>query len=400
MKRNNKNKEENVKDYSDVLPPGFRFNPTNQELVKYYLTKKVAEEPLPKLNVIKERTLYGKEAEEPSQFFAGKSEEFLYFFTQVNKKFVNTNGNKMDRISGKGTWKMQNSFDVCDGQTLIGYHKTFSFKNSQGLMFEENDEVKISYIMNEYTLKNPPPLSSSSSSSQQQQNQAEWTICKIRKKVTTKKNDYNDQASLDKSSVSIRRKGKLQADSCKKRKRIDDAQTSLVNFSVSTRKGTKQARTSKALASLPPTITTSDVGFLQKDHDNNLPSSWAVMPHQPEQKPKPVHLCAESQLYIDYDNDSETVPLAYALAYTPAVGTSIIPEVNFNLLEYSQQRQSEYMSWQDRNVAAQADNQGVYTGPGEYSQPSQSEYTSPHDQDVDDIFSFERTWQVTFTRRR
>ncbi|KAF5180907.1 hypothetical protein FRX31_029505 [Thalictrum thalictroides] len=177
--------------------------------------------------------------------------------------------------------------------------------------------------------------------------------------------DYDndsDQAFLDKSSVFMR-KGTQQAIGTSKKLAMvpylpeqkpvhlgaklqlcsdydnDSDQASLDKSSVSTRKGTQGAtRTSKKLA---------------------------VVPHQPEQKP--VHLGAEPQVSSDDDNDSERTvsddseTTAIPFAYEPGLGLSMIPQVvDVNLPEYSQQSQSQYESSEDHNVAAQADNQGVY----------------------------------------
>lgn len=44
-------------DYSCSIPPGFRFHPTDEELVGYYLKKKIASQRID-LDVIREIDLY------------------------------------------------------------------------------------------------------------------------------------------------------------------------------------------------------------------------------------------------------------------------------------------------------------------------------------------------------
>lgn len=40
------------------LPPGFRFHPTDEELILHYLRKKVASMPLPAVSIIAEVDIY------------------------------------------------------------------------------------------------------------------------------------------------------------------------------------------------------------------------------------------------------------------------------------------------------------------------------------------------------
>ncbi|PIA44444.1 hypothetical protein AQUCO_01700204v1 [Aquilegia coerulea] len=277
-----------------VLPPGFRFCPTKQELLKYYLYNKVVGEDLPALNVILEKTLYGDKAEEPSQIFAGSSEEFLYIFTLVNKKFDNVNGKKMDRETGKGRWEMQNNHPVYDDPpyqtTVIGYDKTFNYiKNADKKSNKMNskvrhgkreskkikeDEEKISWIMHEYTFEYAPS----------HKQQAEWTICKIRKKISSKNKDVSMPES-------------------------------------------KRARTSYALALPPKTAKPSDVRLLQKNHNQYLQSTLVVMPGQ--QKSDHPHPESQPCTHFRHDSDkSETDSISWAMAYTPFAGAmSIISDV-------------------------------------------------------------------------
>ncbi|KAF9620307.1 hypothetical protein IFM89_011042 [Coptis chinensis] len=55
------------------LPRGFKFAPTDEELIRYFLAKIFAREPLPELfnNIIMPCELYGSEAFEPWQLLKG-----------------------------------------------------------------------------------------------------------------------------------------------------------------------------------------------------------------------------------------------------------------------------------------------------------------------------------------
>ncbi|KAF5185156.1 hypothetical protein FRX31_025253 [Thalictrum thalictroides] len=311
------------------LPPGFQFCPTDQELIEFYLSNKVAGITLgPQFNsFISEKILYGEKAEGPSNLFAGRSEEYLYFFTEVNKKFANGNGNHMERIAGNGTWRIQKTTPVLDNQktSIIGYRKPFSFIPKNKEEVEMLEEFVVSYTMNEFTLKNYPPSSSSSQNHQA----SEWTVCKIRKMVSKNKR-YRQPASSSVSSMP---------------KQVE---------------GRKRARTSSyelMLQSTTPSTQTS---------------------HQQEQKHH--HPCADQSLQqtsICYDNEFESQTDS-SVAYHQLADTAVamIPEVVPNLPEFSQpHQQSDYVAAQ-----AQPDHEDamitevVHNNLLEYSEPHQSDY--------------------------
>ncbi|XP_028077395.1 NAC domain-containing protein 83-like [Camellia sinensis] len=70
------------------LPIGFRFHPTDEELVVHYLNRKIHSFPLP-ASVI------------PDLDGSGDSKEKRYFFCKRSKKNVN----KCKGITGSGYWK-------------------------------------------------------------------------------------------------------------------------------------------------------------------------------------------------------------------------------------------------------------------------------------------------------
>jgi hypothetical protein len=41
------NKEQDEDEYLDSFPPGYRFRPTDDELIRFYLEKKILNQPLP-----------------------------------------------------------------------------------------------------------------------------------------------------------------------------------------------------------------------------------------------------------------------------------------------------------------------------------------------------------------
>lgn len=83
------------------LPPGFRFFPTEEELVVHYLSKKAASQPLP-VPIIADVDLYKFDPWQlPDMALFGEKE--WYFFTPRDRKYPN--GSRPNRAAGCGYWK-------------------------------------------------------------------------------------------------------------------------------------------------------------------------------------------------------------------------------------------------------------------------------------------------------
>uniref|UniRef100_A0A0E0MMB1 NAC domain-containing protein n=1 Tax=Oryza punctata TaxID=4537 RepID=A0A0E0MMB1_ORYPU len=84
-----------------ALPPGFRFRPTDEELVVHYLRRRALDSPLPPAVDIPDVRLL---AHDPSDLLPpGWSEQERYFFTCKEAKYVK--GRRANRATGAGYWK-------------------------------------------------------------------------------------------------------------------------------------------------------------------------------------------------------------------------------------------------------------------------------------------------------
>uniref|UniRef100_A0A0D9XZ89 NAC domain-containing protein n=1 Tax=Leersia perrieri TaxID=77586 RepID=A0A0D9XZ89_9ORYZ len=84
-----------------ALPPGFRFRPTDEELVVHYLRRRALDAPLPAAVDIPDVRLL---AHDPSDLLPpGWSEQERYFFTCKEAKYVK--GRRANRATGDGYWK-------------------------------------------------------------------------------------------------------------------------------------------------------------------------------------------------------------------------------------------------------------------------------------------------------
>ncbi|KAL5713019.1 hypothetical protein ACHQM5_015136 [Ranunculus cassubicifolius] len=147
------------------LDLGCRFHPTDQELIAC-LARKVAGETTP--SFIREKNLYGNE--EPQDMFISNSASELYFFTRIKKKY--DQGKKIDRVVGKGTWKIQSTKNVYDdpqNKRIIGFKRTLNFVEDPSSLTRKTQN---SWIMHEYILNAPTLV---------YDEQGRWAICRIKR---------------------------------------------------------------------------------------------------------------------------------------------------------------------------------------------------------------------------
>ncbi|KAJ6340491.1 hypothetical protein OIU77_008285 [Salix suchowensis] len=85
------------------LPPGFRFHPTDEELVNYYLKRKINYQEI-ELDIIPEVDLYKCEPWELAEksFLPSRDPEW-YFFGPRDRKYPN--GFRTNRATKAGYWK-------------------------------------------------------------------------------------------------------------------------------------------------------------------------------------------------------------------------------------------------------------------------------------------------------
>ncbi|XP_022875457.1 NAC domain-containing protein 71-like [Olea europaea var. sylvestris] len=129
---------------SASLPPGFRFHPTDEELVGYYLKRKNEGLEI-ELEVIPVIDLYKFDPWElPEKSFLPKRDMEWFFFCYRDKKYPN--GSRTNRATKSGYWKAtgKDRKVVCESQ---GYRKTLVFYRGRAPLGDRTD-----WIMHEYRL--------------------------------------------------------------------------------------------------------------------------------------------------------------------------------------------------------------------------------------------------------
>lgn len=169
-----------VRDGAIKLPPGFRFQPTDQEIVFQYLVRKVFSCPLP-ASIIPEIVNICKF--NPWDL-PGEWEQERYFFSKKEAKYGH--GNRVNRKSSDGYWKAT-GFDKhitrCCGnnssskkkETITGMKKTLVFYKTK-----PSTTTRTHWIMHEYRLvHSPPSLTTTSNDKKSWIQMGNWVLCHV-----------------------------------------------------------------------------------------------------------------------------------------------------------------------------------------------------------------------------
>ncbi|CAN0852890.1 NAC transcription factor NAM-2 [Linum grandiflorum] len=184
------------------LPPGFRFHPTDEELVVHYLKKKAASLPLP-VTIIADVDLYKFDPWElPGKATFGEQE--WYFFSPRDRKYPN--GARPNRAATSGYWKATGTdkpIMSSTGAGKVGVKKALVFYGGK-----PPKGIKTNWIMHEYRLVNSnnysgnsstvlkPPVSNSGSKKSSLRLD-DWVLCRIYKKNTNSQNRPVDQRDYE-----------------------------------------------------------------------------------------------------------------------------------------------------------------------------------------------------------
>ncbi|VFQ80694.1 unnamed protein product [Cuscuta campestris] len=172
-----------------ALPPGFRFHPTDEELVAHYLCRKCASLSLG-VPIIADLDLYKFDPWQlPGMALYGEKE--WYFFTPRDRKYPN--GSRPNRAAGTGYWKATGADKPVGKPKTLGIKKALVFyagKAPKGL--------KTNWIMHEYRLAN---VDRSSAAKRNNLRLDEWVLCRIYNKKGTLEKYPNCGSSRDQNEV-------------------------------------------------------------------------------------------------------------------------------------------------------------------------------------------------------
>ncbi|XP_054789123.1 NAC domain-containing protein 20-like [Prosopis cineraria] len=171
----------------ETLPPGFRFHPSDEELITYYLINKISDSSFTgraiadvDLNKCEPWDLPGK---------AKMGEKEWYFFSLRDRKYPT--GVRTNRATNTGYWKTTGKDkEIVNTATseLLGMKKTLVFYKGRAPRGE-----KTSWVMHEYRIHS------------KSNKQDEWVVCRVFKKSgsVVKKYPSNHARGLNPYSLDI-----------------------------------------------------------------------------------------------------------------------------------------------------------------------------------------------------
>ncbi|XAR54830.1 hypothetical protein NMG60_11030136 [Bertholletia excelsa] len=162
-----------------TLPPGFRFHPTDEELIGYYLKRKVEGLEI-ELEVIPVIDLYKFDPWElPEKSFLPNRDLEWFFFCPRDKKYPN--GSRTNRATKSGYWKATGKDrKVACQSSVTGYRKTLVFYRGRAPAGDRMDWVMHEYRLCDDLSSGPPSF------------QGAYALCRV-----TKKNDNTQKISDD-----------------------------------------------------------------------------------------------------------------------------------------------------------------------------------------------------------
>ncbi|XP_052146587.1 NAC domain-containing protein 79-like [Oryza glaberrima] len=148
------------------LPPGFRFHPTDEELVTYYLARKVSDFGFATRAIADVDLNKCEPWDLPSKASMGEKE--WYFFSMRDRKYPT--GIRTNRATDSGYWKTTGKDkEIFHGGALAGMKKTLVFYRGRA-----PKGAKTSWVMHEYRLQSKFPYKPAKD---------EWVVCRVFKKL-------------------------------------------------------------------------------------------------------------------------------------------------------------------------------------------------------------------------
>lgn len=177
---------------SKNLPPGFRFHPTDEELIMHYLKNQAMSRPCP-VSIIPEIDIYKFDPWElPDKTDFGEKE--WYFFSPRDRKYPN--GIRPNRATVSGYWKATGTDKaIYSGAKYVGIKKALVFYKGR-----PPKGLKTDWIMHEYRLtesKHQPVKQRGS------MRLDDWVLCRIYKKRHVVRAEERSEDSSSPSDVQL-----------------------------------------------------------------------------------------------------------------------------------------------------------------------------------------------------
>jgi hypothetical protein len=152
------------------LPPGFRFHPTDEEIITHYLSAKIMMRTFSPAAIGEVDLNKCEPWDLPNKAKMGEKE--WWFFCQRDRKYPT--GTRTNRATEAGYWKATGKDkEISRGRnTLIGMKKTLVFYTGRAPRGE-----KTNWVMHEFRLEGKLPFSNYNQSMKD-----DWVVCRVFKK--------------------------------------------------------------------------------------------------------------------------------------------------------------------------------------------------------------------------
>ncbi|XP_010524963.1 PREDICTED: NAC domain-containing protein 18-like [Tarenaya hassleriana] len=179
------------KDPRSSLPPGFRFHPTDEELILHYLRKKISSSHQVPVSIIADVDIYKFDPWDlPAKAPYGEKE--WYFFSPRDRKYPN--GARPNRAAASGYWKATGTDKVIAAAANGGeiHRPVEKIGVKKALVFYKGKPpkgIKTNWIMHEYRLVDslsPSRLSGCDRGLRSKESSMrldDWVLCRIYKKT-------------------------------------------------------------------------------------------------------------------------------------------------------------------------------------------------------------------------
>ncbi|XP_062118129.1 NAC domain-containing protein 100 [Humulus lupulus] len=167
----------------EELPPGFRFHPTDEELITYYLGRKISDSGFTPKAVAVVDLNKCEPWDLPEKASMGEKE--WYFFSLKDRKYPT--GLRTNRATEAGYWKTTGKDkEILRSGVLVGMKKTLVFYKGRAPRGEKSN-----WVMHEYRLQNNHPFN--------HPNKEEWVVCRVFQKSSGLKKPQQTPSSHEPS---------------------------------------------------------------------------------------------------------------------------------------------------------------------------------------------------------
>ncbi|QCD96583.1 transcription factor JUNGBRUNNEN 1-like [Vigna unguiculata] len=189
----NKDNHHECVDDDEIPLPGFRFHPTDEELVSFYLRRKLDKKPI-SIELIKQIDIYKYDPWDLPKSSGSGGEKEGYFFCRRGRKYRNSI--RPNRVTGSGFWKATGIDKPVysqggEGNDCIGLKKTLVYyRGSAG------KGTKTDWMMHEFRLPSNTDTNTSFPNSRNYvdvpQEAEIWTLCRIFKRNVSQRKHVPD----------------------------------------------------------------------------------------------------------------------------------------------------------------------------------------------------------------